>query len=165
MCLEQRLVTEVRAMSVVVQPSAREMFTPHELSAAFKEFIERGPQYLEAEAGIRAAAYQSGERMLLLYEESDTGLVVLGGPYPLECVEGLFSEVQLHVGGARASVVDRNICHFIWYGEVAGDGLRSVGKEALPSSKSVCSILPLACHSRAGVTRTMTSHPARRSGA
>ena len=81
-------------MSVVVTPSAREMFTPHELSAAFKEFIERGPQYLEAEAGIRAAAYQSGERMLLLYEESDTGLVVLGGPYPLECVEGLFSEVR-----------------------------------------------------------------------
>ena len=35
----------------------------------------------------------------------------------------------------------------------AGEGLRSVGEEALPSSKSVCSILPLARHLRAGVLR------------
>ena len=62
------------------------------------------------------------------------------------------------------AVVDRNICNFVWYGGVGGDGLRSVGEEALPSSKSVCSILPIAHHSRAGVTRTWTSHPARRSG-
>src|SRR5919112_4497371 len=44
----------------------------------------------------------------------------------------------------RPFVVDRNICHFLWYGGVAGDGLRSVGVEALPSSKSVYSILPVA---------------------
>jgi hypothetical protein len=44
----------------------------------------------------------------------------------------------------RPFVLDRNIWHFLWYGVVAGDGLRSVGEEALPSSKSVCSILPLA---------------------
>jgi hypothetical protein len=44
----------------------------------------------------------------------------------------------------RPFVVDRNIRHFLWYGEVAGDGLRSDGEEALPSSKSVCSILPIA---------------------
>src|SRR5215210_5506668 len=68
-------------------------------------------------------------------------------------------------GVSRASVVDRNICHFMWYGGGAGDGLRSGGEEALPSSKSVCSILPIAHHWRAGVTRTWTSHPARRSGA
>ena len=67
-------------MSVVVQPSAREMFTPHELSAPFKEFIERGAQYLEAETGIRASALQFGERGLLVYEESETGLVVLIHP-------------------------------------------------------------------------------------
>ena len=67
-------------MSVVVQPSAREMFTPHELSAAFKEFIERGPQYLDAETGIRASAYQFGERVLLVYKESETGVVVLIHP-------------------------------------------------------------------------------------
>src|SRR5215203_295946 len=68
-------------------------------------------------------------------------------------------------GASRSSVVDRNICDFVWYGGFAGDGLRSVGEEALPSSKSVCSILPIAHHSRAGVSRTWTSHPARRSGA
>jgi hypothetical protein len=43
----------------------------------------------------------------------------------------------------RPFVLDRNIWHFLWYGVVAGDGLRSVGEEALPSSKSVCSILPI----------------------
>jgi hypothetical protein len=80
MYLEQRLVTEVRPMSVVVQPSAREMFTPRELRAAFKEFIERGPQYLEAETGIRASACRFGERVLIVYEESETGLVVLIHP-------------------------------------------------------------------------------------
>src|SRR5215213_3691500 len=61
--------------------------------------------------------------------------------------------------GLRPFVLDRNIRHFLWYGGVAGDGLRSVGEEALPSSKSVCSILPIARHSRAGVSRA--SHPAR----
>jgi hypothetical protein len=67
------------------------MFTPRELSGAFKEFIKRGPQYLEAETGIRASAYRFGERVLLVYEESETGLVVLihpsGGPYSPKCVE------------------------------------------------------------------------------
>jgi hypothetical protein len=46
--------------------------------------------------------------------------------------------------GLRPFVVDRNIHHFLWYGGVAGDGLRSVGEEDPPSSKSVCSILPIA---------------------
>src|ERR671921_735657 len=50
------------------------------------------------------------------------------------------------------------MCHFLWYGGFGGDGLRSVGEEALPSSKSVCSILPIVRHLRAGVSRT--SHPA-----
>jgi hypothetical protein len=59
------------------------MFTPHELSAAFKEFIERGPQYVDAETGIRASAYQFGERVLLVYEESETGLMLL--IYPSAC--------------------------------------------------------------------------------
>jgi hypothetical protein len=80
MHLEQRLVTEGCAVSVVVQPSARETFTPHELVAAFKEFLERGPQYMEAETCIRASAYRFGERWLLVYEEAETGLVVLMHP-------------------------------------------------------------------------------------
>ena len=67
-------------MGIVVQPSARETFSPRELAAAFKEFIERGAQYLDAETGIRASAYRFGERVLLVYEESETGLVVLIHP-------------------------------------------------------------------------------------
>ena len=64
-------------MGFVVKPSAREKFTPRELTAAYKVFKERGPQYLDAESGIRAAAYRFGERVLLVYEESETGLVIL----------------------------------------------------------------------------------------
>jgi hypothetical protein len=41
---------------------------------------------------------------------------------------------------------------FLWYGVVAGDGLRSVGVEALPPSKGACSILPTARHLRAGAS-------------
>jgi hypothetical protein len=46
--------------------------------------------------------------------------------------------------GFRPIFVDRNICNILWYGGAASEGLRSVGEEALPSSKSVCSILPIA---------------------
>jgi hypothetical protein len=37
------------AVGVVVTPSARERFTPGELTAAYKVFKERGPHYLDAE--------------------------------------------------------------------------------------------------------------------
>jgi len=67
-------------MSVVVTPSARETFTPRELTAAYKQFTELVPQYLSAESGFRAAAYQFGRRVLIVYEESETGLVVLIHP-------------------------------------------------------------------------------------
>ena len=80
MYLEQRLVTEGRAVSVVVQPSAREMFTPRQLADAYQQFIERGPQYLDTETGIKASAYRFGERVLLVYQESETGLVILIHP-------------------------------------------------------------------------------------
>jgi len=56
------------------------MFTPRELSAAFKEFLERGPQFLDAETGITASAYRFDERVLLVYEEAETGVVVLIHP-------------------------------------------------------------------------------------
>ena len=86
-------------MSVVVDPSARGTFTPREIVAAYKQFEERGPQYVDAETGIRASAYRCGERVLLVYEESETGLVVLihpsGCPYSPKCVEGEFSEVLM----------------------------------------------------------------------
>jgi hypothetical protein len=67
-------------MSVVVDPSARETFTPRELTAAYEDFEKRGPQHLDAEAGIKAAAYRFDERVLLVYEEAETGVVVLIHP-------------------------------------------------------------------------------------
>ena len=67
-------------MSVVVDPSARETFTPHELTDAYKQFEERGPQYVNVETDLRAAAYWFGTRVLLVYEESEGGVVVLTHP-------------------------------------------------------------------------------------
>jgi hypothetical protein len=40
----------------VVTPSAREMFTPRELTAACKIFKERGLQYLYTETSLSASA-------------------------------------------------------------------------------------------------------------
>jgi len=67
-------------MSVVVDPSACKTFTPRELTDAYKQFEERGPQYVNAETGLRAAAYWFGTRVLLVYEQSETGVVVLIHP-------------------------------------------------------------------------------------
>ena len=67
-------------MGVVVTRSTREMFTPRELTAAYKVFKEHGPLYLDAETGLSASAYRLGERVLLVYKESETGLVVLMHP-------------------------------------------------------------------------------------
>jgi hypothetical protein len=67
-------------MSLVVDPSACETFTPRELVAAYKEFTEHGGYYHDAETGLRASAYRFGERVLLVYEESETGVVALIHP-------------------------------------------------------------------------------------
>jgi hypothetical protein len=66
--------------SVVVTPSARERFTPRELTDAYEQFIERGPQYVDAETGLRAAAYRFGSRVLVVFEEPEKGVVVLIHP-------------------------------------------------------------------------------------
>ena len=63
--------------SFVVTPSARETFTPGELTDAYQQFKESGPQYVDPESGLRAAAYRFGERVLVVYEEPETGGVVL----------------------------------------------------------------------------------------
>jgi hypothetical protein len=63
--------------SVVVIPSARERFTPDELTAAYEDFTKRGPQYLNAETGLRAAGYRFGARVLIVYQESEKDVVVL----------------------------------------------------------------------------------------
>ena len=67
-------------MSVVVTPSARERFTPRELTDAYKHFKEQEPQYLSDETGLRASVYRFGERVLLVYVESETYVMVLIHP-------------------------------------------------------------------------------------
>jgi hypothetical protein len=67
-------------MSVMVTPSASERFTPRELTDAYKHFKEHGPHYLNAETGLSASAYRFGERVLIAYEESETGVVFLIHP-------------------------------------------------------------------------------------
>jgi len=67
-------------MSVVVDPSARETFTPRELADAYEAFTEHGPQYQDAETGLSALAYRFGKRVLLVYEDPETGVVVLIHP-------------------------------------------------------------------------------------
>jgi hypothetical protein len=67
-------------VSLVVQPSARERFTPRELVAAYEDFIGGEPQYLDTETGFKASAYQFGAGVLLVYEEPETGMVVLVHP-------------------------------------------------------------------------------------
>jgi hypothetical protein len=52
----------------------------------------------------------------------------------------------------RPFVADRNICHFLWYGGVAGDGLRSVGEEA-PLLIQERVLYPAHRHLRAGALR------------
>jgi hypothetical protein len=63
-----------------VQPRAREAFTPRELADAYKEFTNYGPQHRDAETGLGVSAYRFGERVLIVYEESETDLVVLTHP-------------------------------------------------------------------------------------
>jgi hypothetical protein len=71
-------LTRRGVMNVVVTPSARERFTPRELSAAYEDFTERGPQYLNAETGLSASAYRFGaRRVLIVCDEPETGVVVL----------------------------------------------------------------------------------------
>jgi hypothetical protein len=67
-------------MSVVVHPSARETFTPHEITTAYEQFEGGRPQYVNAETGLRAAAYRFATRVLLVYEEVEAGVVVLIHP-------------------------------------------------------------------------------------
>ncbi len=64
-------------MNVVVTPSARERFTPRELSTAYQHFTEHAPQYLNAETGLRASAYRFGARVLIVCDEPEVGVVVL----------------------------------------------------------------------------------------
>ena len=64
-------------MHVVATPSARETFTPRELSAAYEDYTEHGPQYLNAETGLRATTYRFDVRVLIVCEEPETRVVML----------------------------------------------------------------------------------------
>ncbi len=64
-------------MNIVTIPSARERFTPHELSAAYKDYTERGPQYVDAKSGLKAAVYRFGAGVLVVCEEPASGVVLL----------------------------------------------------------------------------------------
>jgi hypothetical protein len=63
--------------SLVVLPGALEAFTPRELVGAYEDFVGGEPQYQDAERGIKASAYSYDSRVLIVYEESETGSFVL----------------------------------------------------------------------------------------
>jgi hypothetical protein len=67
-------------MSIIVEPSAREAFTPRELTEAYKDFEKHGSQSSDAETAVKAAAYRYGERVLIVYEDSEAGVVILSHP-------------------------------------------------------------------------------------
>jgi hypothetical protein len=67
-------------MSLVVSPSAREKFTPRELTTAYEDFIRSEAQYLDAETGHKATAYLFGAGVLLVCEEPETHVVMLIHP-------------------------------------------------------------------------------------
>jgi hypothetical protein len=54
--------------------------TPCELVDAYEDYIGGGTQYLDAETGLKAKAYLFSTHVLLVYEESETGVVVLINP-------------------------------------------------------------------------------------
>ena len=64
-------------IGAIVDPSTRETFTPRELADAYEEFLASGPRYLDAQSGIEGSVYRFGTRVLVVYEEPETGLVVL----------------------------------------------------------------------------------------
>jgi hypothetical protein len=64
----------------VVLAGAREAFTPRELVRAYEDFVGGGPQYHDAERGIKASAYRYDSRVLFVYEETEKGSIVLIHP-------------------------------------------------------------------------------------
>ena len=67
-------------LALIAEPGIRETFTPRELVDAYKNFLEHGPQYLNAETGIEGSVYRFGTRVLVIYEEPETEVIVLIHP-------------------------------------------------------------------------------------
>jgi hypothetical protein len=61
---------------------------------------------------------------------------------------GFYHGSELPRTGLRPFVLDRNICSFLWYGGVAGDGLRSDGRSPPLIQERV--LYPAHRHLRAG---------------
>jgi hypothetical protein len=64
-------------MNAMTTPSARETFSPRELSAAYEDYTEHGPQYVNVQTGLKATAYRFGARVLIVCEEPESGVVML----------------------------------------------------------------------------------------
>ena len=64
-------------MNLVTTPSARETFSPRELSVAYEDYTEHGAQYVNAQTGLKATAYRLGARVLIVCEEPESGVVML----------------------------------------------------------------------------------------
>ncbi len=69
-------------MGVLVESSARAAFSPGELAAAYEDFVASGPRYLDAESGTEGSSYRFGTRVLVVYEEHETGVTILVHPTP-----------------------------------------------------------------------------------
>ncbi len=63
-------------MTVVATPSARETFTPRELSAAYEDYTEHGPQYVNAQTGLKVATYKFGAGVLIVCEKPASGVLL-----------------------------------------------------------------------------------------
>jgi hypothetical protein len=58
--------------------------------------------------------------------------------FPVRGAQASIMGRSSHARGVRPFVANRNICHFLWYGGVAGEGLRSVGADGeLPIQERV----------------------------
>jgi hypothetical protein len=53
---------------------------PRELADAYEKFLASGPRYLDAQTSVEGSVYRFGTRVLVVYEEPETGLVVLTHP-------------------------------------------------------------------------------------
>jgi hypothetical protein len=66
-------------MSVVVEPSAREAFTPRELTDAYKDFESAGRDVWTPRPVLRPQLTGLA-RVLIVYEKSEAGVVILIRP-------------------------------------------------------------------------------------
>ena len=86
-------------MNLVVQPSARETFTPREIATAYRDFTESGPQYVDDRSGFKGSAYRFGTRVLVAYEDAESGAVLFLHPTSQEKMpsKSVFSRIAAYL--------------------------------------------------------------------